>query len=182
MELDDEEIRAMCMAQFESADNMTDSMAALSALANVQCEERERALAGFYDRWKDEALVLDKWFGVQAASRLNDTLERVRGLAEHRDFDLRNPNRVRALIGTFAQGNPVRFHAADGGGYRFVAEHVVELDALNPQVAARLARAFDRWKRLDAGRQAHARAALERIRDHATLSKDVTEVVLRALA
>jgi aminopeptidase N len=182
MELDDDEVRALCMAQFGTADNMTDTMAALTALANTACDERERALTAFYDRWKDEALVLDKWFAVQASSRLPDTLARVRTLTEHRAFDVRNPNRVRALIGTFAQANPVRFHASDGEGYRFVAELVVELDALNPQVAARLARAFDRWKRFDAGRQAHARAALEQIRDRTGLSKDVTEVVSRALA
>jgi len=182
MELDDDEIRAICMGQFEGADNMTDTMAALTALANSDNPERLEALDRFHARWRSEALVLDKWFAVQAASRLPSTLARVRELLVHPDFDIKNPNRVRSVIGTFAQGNPVRFHAADGSGYALVSEQIVALDALNPQVAARLSRAFDRWKKFDTGRQSHARAALMRIRAHAGLSKDVTEVVTRALA
>jgi aminopeptidase N len=182
MELDDDEVRAICVAQFEGADNMTDTMAALTALANTECRERDAALEKFHARWRDEALVLDKWFAVQATSRLPTTLGRVKQLLAHPDFDIKNPNRVRSVIGTFAQGNPVRFHAADGTGYALVAEQIVTLDALNPQVAARLARAFDRWRKFDAGRQVHAKTALTRIREHAGLSKDVTEVVTRALA
>ena len=182
MESDDDEIRAICVAQFEGADNMTDTMAALTALTNTECSERDAALEKFHARWRDEALVLDKWFAVQATSRLPTTLARVRQLLAHPDFDIRNPNRVRSVIGTFAQGNPVRFHAADGAGYALVAEQIVTLDALNPQVAARLARAFDRWRKFDADRQAHAKTALTRIREHVGLSKDVTEVVTRALA
>ena len=119
----------------------------------------------FYEKWKDEALVVDKWFRVQATSILPGTLERVKALAAHPAFDLRNPNRARALLHAFATDNPLHFHAADGSGYRWVAEQVVALDQLNPQVASRLARAFDRWKKYDAARQAHARAALESIRD-----------------
>ncbi len=182
MELDDDEVRAICVAQFEGADNMTDTMAALTALANTECRERDAALEKFHARWRNEALVLDKWFAVQATSRLPTTLGRVKQLLAHPDFDIKNPNRVRSVIGTFAQGNPVRFHAADGTGYALVAEQIVTLDALNPQVAARLARAFDRWRKFDAGRQVHAKTALTRIREHAGLSKDVTEVVTRALA
>ena len=182
MELDDDEIRAICVAQFERADNMTDTMAALTALANTECRERDVALERFHARWRHEALVLDKWFAVQATSRLPSTPARVQQLLAHPDFDIKNPNRVRSVIGTFAQGNPVRFHAADGAGYALVAEQIVTLDALNPQVAARLARAFDRWRKFDAGRQVHAKTALTRIREHAGLSKDVTEVVTRALA
>ncbi|MBL8533887.1 MAG: aminopeptidase N, partial [Betaproteobacteria bacterium] len=181
MELEDDEIVAVCVAQLDGADNMTDAMAALAALANAECPEREPALQRFHERWKHEALVLDKWFAVQAMSRLPGTLAQVRALARHPDFDIRNPNRVRSLIGSFCQHNPVRFHAADGQGYALLADFVTQLDALNPQVASRLARAMDRWRKYDAGRQAHARAALERVRDHAGLSKDVTEVVLRAL-
>ena len=182
MELDDDEIRAVCVAQFEGADNMTDTMAALTALANTECRERHAALEKFHARWRDEALVLDKWFAVQTTSRLPSTLARVKQLLAHPDFDIRNPNRVRSVIGTFAQGNPVRFHAADGAGYALVAEQIVTLDALNPQVAARLARSFDRWRKFDAGRQVHAKTALTRISEHVGLSKDVTEVVTRALA
>jgi aminopeptidase N len=136
----------------------------------------------FYEKWKNEALVVDKWFRVQATAMLPATLERVRSLMAHPAFDLKNPNRARSLVHAFATGNPVGFHAADGAGYRFIAEQVVVLDRINPQIASRLARAFDRWKKYDAGRQAHARAALESIRAAAPLSPDVGEVVARALA
>ncbi|OIP11608.1 MAG: aminopeptidase N [Betaproteobacteria bacterium CG2_30_68_42] len=181
IELDTPEYRALAWEQFERADNMTNRMAALSALANCDCPEREKALAAFYERWKGEPLVVDKWLAVQAASRLPDTLDRVRALTAHPAFDIRNPNKVYALIRTFG-ANQVRFHAADGSGYAFMADRVIVLDALNPQVAARMTRAFDRWRRFDPGRQAHARAALERIGARAGLSADVAEVVSRSLA
>jgi aminopeptidase N len=136
----------------------------------------------FLDKWKDEALVVDKWFRVQATSWLPGTLDRVKALAAHPAFDLRNPNRARALLHSFALDNPVHFHGADGSGYRWIAEQVIALDRLNPQVASRLARAFDRWKKYDPTRQQHARAALETIRSAAGLSGNVSEVVDRALA
>jgi len=182
MELDDAALRALAMKQFATADNMTDAMAALSALANCDCPERPEALERFYARWKDEALVIDKWFSVQATSRLPDTLAEVKRLMSHPAFEIRNPNRVRALVSSFCQANQVRFHAADGGGYAFLAEQVRVLDPLNPQVAARLARALDRWKKLDTQRQPHARRALEQIRDTSGLSRDTFEVVTRALS
>jgi aminopeptidase N len=183
MELEDDgEIVALCAAQFSGADNMTDAMAALTALANADVPQREDALASFHARWRNEALVLDKWFAVQAMSRLPGALGRVKVLMAHADFDIRNPNRARSVTGSFCHFNPVHFHAADGSGYGFLADCVIELDALNPQVASRLARSMDRWKKFDGVRQGHARAALERIRDSAGLSKDVTEVVTRALA
>ena len=181
-ELDDAEMRALAMKQFDMANNMTDSVAALGALAQLDCPERKRALSSFYERWKHEALVMDKWLSVQSTSRLPNTLAEVRALMTHPAFDLRNPNKVRALISSFCHANQVRFHAADGSGYEFCAEQVIALDALNPQVAARLARAFDRWKKFDAGRQAQARTALERIRAVPQLSKDTLEVVSRALS
>jgi aminopeptidase N len=180
--VDDATARALAFLEFRRAENMTDAMAALECLANSAGAERERALAMFYDKWKDEALVVDKWFRVQATSRLPDTLERVQALTAHPAFDLRNPNRARALLHAFALENPLHFHAADGAGYRWVAGQLVALDKLNPQVASRLARAFDRWKKYDAGRQAHARAALESIRSAEGLSSNVGEVVDRALA
>ncbi len=181
MELETPEIRARCLDQLRTADNMTDAMAALAALANCDCPEREEGLDWFYARWRDEPLVVDKWFAVQASSRLPGTLDEVRALLEHPAFDLRNPNKVRAVIGAFCQGNHARFHTADGSGYAFAAEHVIALDAINAQVAARLARAFDRWKKFDAERQQHARQALARIKDTPGLSKDTFEVVSRAL-
>jgi aminopeptidase N len=176
------ETREIAWRQFEQADNMTDSLAAMTALAQIDCPERTQALERFYARWKDEALVLDKWLAVQASSRLPGTLSEVKRLMQHSAFDLKNPNKVRALISTFCHGNHVRFHAADGSGYAFCADSVIALDALNPQVAARLARAFDRWKKFDAARQQHARRELERIRSAAELSKDTLEVVSRGLA
>jgi aminopeptidase N len=182
MELDLPEIRSTCLQQLKTADNMTDAMGALTSLANCDCPERDEALAWFYDRWQHEPLVVDKWLSVQAASSLPDTLGQVRALLRHPAFDLKNPNKVRALIGTFCQSNHVHFHAADGAGYAFTAEQILALDSLNPQVAARLARAFDRWRKFDAARQSHARTALLRIRDKPALSRDTYEVVSRALA
>jgi aminopeptidase N len=181
MELDDAAVRMLCVRQFDSADNMTDSMAALSALANTDCPERPEALEKFYAKWKDESLVMDKWFAVQATSRLADTLAAAKRLMSHPAFNLKNPNKVRAVIGSFCQGNHVRFHAADGSGYAFAADQVIALDPLNPQVAARLARSFDRWRKFDPIHQKHAKAALERIRDTTGLSKDTFEVVTKAL-
>ncbi len=140
--------------------------------------ERDTALAEFYDQWQDEALVVNKWLAVQSTSRRPDTLATVKALTAHPAFDAGNPNKVYALIRAFG-ANLVRFHTAEG--YAFLAERIVELDGRNPQVASRLARCFDRWKKFDSGRQAHARAALERIRDHAGVSPDVLEIVTRAL-
>lgn len=161
---------------------MTDTMAALSILANHDCTERVQALAAFYERWKDEALIVDKWLSVQATSRLPDTIDHVRRLLSHPAFDLRNPNKVYSLIRGFTGANHVRFHAPDGRGYAFAADQILALDRINPQVAARIARCFDRWKRFDGARQAGARAQLERIRAVPGLSRDVEEVVTRALA
>jgi aminopeptidase N len=129
----------------------------------------------------DEPLVVDKWLAVQSASRLPEALEDTKRLMKHPAFNIRNPNKVYALIGAFS-GNQVRFHARDGSGYAFIADQVVALDAINPQVAARLARGLDRWRKFDPGRQAHARAALERIRDAGSVSKGVLEIAGRALA
>ncbi len=181
MELADDEVRALCLAQYEGSDNMTETFAALGLLANCDCPEREPALARFYEKWRDESLVIDKWLAVQATSRLPGTLARVRELLAHPSFDIRVPNKVYALIRAFA-ANHVRFHAADGAGYEFLADQVLALDRLNPQVAARMARSFDRWKRFDPARQALAGAQLARIRDAQGLSRDVAEIVSKALA
>ncbi|HWM42364.1 MAG TPA: aminopeptidase N [Burkholderiales bacterium] len=171
----------LAYAQFRAADNMTDAMAALSVLANLDCPERGPALAAFYEKWHNEPLVVDKWLAVQAASRLPTTLDTVKQLLKHPAFDLKVPNRVYALIRTFAS-NHVRFHAADGGGYAFLTDQVSALNALNPQIAARMARAFDRWRRFDETRKSLAKGQLERIRDTEKLSKDVAEIVSKALA
>jgi aminopeptidase N len=181
MELEDPEVRRVCMAQLQNADNMTDQLAALQMLANSGAGERDDALRLFERRWREDPLVLDKWFTAQATSHLGDTLERVRGLLRHPGFDVRNPNRVRALIGAFAHANPVRFHAADGAGYRFLGEQVLAIDPANPQVAARLLGAFGRWRRFDAQRQDLMRAQLEGILAEPGLSTDCYEVASKTL-
>lgn len=168
-------------AQLAPGDNMTDEIAALATLANLDLPEREAALADFYARWQHEALVVDKWLAVQATSRLPGGAARVHMLMQHPAFDLKNPNRVYALVRGFCGGNPRHFHAADGSGYALAADVISELQAMNPQVASRIARSFDRWRQFDTGRQAHARAALERIAAVESLSKDVAEVVGNAL-
>ena len=126
--------------------------------------------------------MLDKWFSLQATSRLPDTLDRVRGLTRHRGFDLENPNRVRALVGAFCHANQRRFHDASAEGYRFLSEHVLAIDAFNPQSAARLLSAASRWRRLDGDRRARLQGELERILAAPGLSKDCHEVAAKFLA
>ncbi len=185
MQMRDEAVLSMCMAQFDNADNMTDAMAALNALINHDSDQgrfdkRDEVLERFYQKWRGEPLVVDKWLAVQAASRLPDTLDNVKRLTQHAAFDIRNPNKVYALIRTFG-ANHVHFHAANGSGYAFLADQAIALDSLNPQIAARIARCFDRWKKFDSARQKHAKAALERIQAMPRLSKDTTEVLVRLL-
>mgnify|MGYP003701140363 CR=1 FL=1 len=172
---------ALAKGQFDTSDNMTDCMAALGVLAHTDCPEREEALRAFHDRWKDDHLVMDKWFALQATSPLPGTLSRVRELMAHPAFSLRNPNKVRALIGSFATANQLRFHEADGEGYRFVAEQVLALDKINPQVAARLLGAFKSWRQFEPVRQAHMRETLEGIVSQAELSRDVYEIATKTL-
>jgi aminopeptidase N len=172
---------AQAMPQFVAADNMTDSFAALSILAQTDSPERRTAMTAFYQRWQDEPLVVDKWLQVQASSRDPDTLNEVKRLTQHLAFDLRNPNKVYALLRTFG-ANHVRFHANDGSGYYFLAENICKLNDINPQVASRLARCFDRWRKFDRFRQEHALRALEMIRDYPGLSSDVFEIIDRQLA
>jgi len=169
------------MEQFGAGHNMTDVIAALGTLANLDVPERGIALTAFYEMWRDEALVVDKWLQVQATSRLPGTGARVRELMQHPAFDLKNPNKVYSLVRAFCGANPRHFHAADGSGYDFAADVILELQAVNPQVASRIARCFDRWRQFDTVRQAKARAALERIQACETLAKDVAEVIGNAL-
>ena len=178
--LPDEEGRVV--AQLQGADNMTDAQAALFLLCERATPAREEALASFYARWRHDPLVLDKWFSGQALSGAPDTLARVRALIAHPDFSYTNPNRVRSLIGVFGMMNQVRFHAASGEGYKLLGEVVHELDRINPQVASRMVSCFNQLKRFDVGRQAQQRAQLERIAAKPGLSKDVAEIVARALA
>jgi len=181
MDLADEPARRLCMAQLESADNMTDAMAALTALANCDCPERRPALDAFYAKWKDEPLVVDKWLGVEALSRLPGTVARVQELTAHPSFTLKNPNKVYALLGSFG-ANQVNFHAADGSGYELMVRQAMALDAINPQVASRMVRNFERYKRYERGRRALMRSALEKIAAMPGLSPETAEVVGKALA
>lgn len=182
MELDEPDMRRQCLQQFNGADNMTDVIAALSSLADTEGPERQTALHSFYEKWREDPLVIDKWFTIQALSRRRDTLATVKELTRHSAFKLTNPNKVRALIGAFCQGNPVRFHAPNGEGYRFLGNYVLKLDPLNPQVAARLVSAFNLWRRCDQHRQALMKEQLERIAKTARISRDVYEITSKNLA
>jgi aminopeptidase N len=168
-------------SQFQSADNMTDSLGALASLAGCACPERGEALAAFYRRWRDDRGVIDKWFSLQATSRLPDTLARVTELLEHPDFDIRNPNRVRSLVGAFSQVNHVRFHEKGGAGYRFLADQILRLNAINPQIAARMLTPFSRWRRFDQARQELMKHELNRILAEPGLARDVYEIAAKSL-
>ena len=173
---------ARALRQYRAADNMTDRMAALATLSLHDVPQRHDALADFYRRYAADALVIDKWFSLQAMIPQPDALEQVRALTGHPAFSMANPNRVRALIGAFAQGNLTQFNRADGASYEFVADSVLALDAKNPQVAARLATAFRSWRTLEEGRRGKAEAALQRIKAAPNLSRDLADIVERALA
>lgn len=175
------EALAAARQQYDGAATMTDRIGALSALINTDTPERDACLADFYDRFAGNGDVIDKWFTVQALSTRADTLEQVQVLLRHKDFTLHNPNRLRALVGAFA-ANQRRFHAADGSGYRLLADQLLAVDRINPQSAARLAVPLGRWQRFDAGRGALMQAQLQRIAGTAGVSKDVMEMATRALA
>ncbi len=170
------------LLQLAEADNMTETLVALALLAESDQPEAQQALDEFYAKWQDDTLVLDKWFGIQAMADRADVLQRVQGLMEHKAFSIRNPNKVRALIGAFAAGNPQHFHAEDGSGYRFLADQILALDKLNPQVASRMTTPFTRWRRYDDVRQALMKEQLQRIAGEPGLSQDVNELVSKSLA
>ncbi len=172
---------ARAKAQFDAGQNMTDVLASLAVLSAIDCPERRAALDAFYARWRGDDLVLDKWFAIQATSPLPDTTSAVRALAKHADFDLRNPNRVRALVASFASGNQVRFHEPSGGGYRFLADTIIALDPMNSQVAARLVPPLGQWRRVEPARQALMQQELQRILDAPGLSKGTFEMATRSV-
>jgi aminopeptidase N len=178
---DEPQAAALAKVQFDSADNMTDRQGALGILVSLHAPERQAALDAFYRRFHDDALVLDKWFALQAAAQRADTVEQVLRLAADPDFVITNPNRLRSLAGTFG-GNHWAFHTADGSGYAFLADMIIAADKLNPQVAARLVPPFGRWRRFELNRAALMRTALERIAATPGLSKDVFEQVTKSLA
>ncbi|MDD5392108.1 MAG: aminopeptidase N [Thiothrix sp.] len=179
--VNDDGIHALCHQQYLQAGNMTDALAALVVLNQIQCPQRDEALQHFHDRWQHDPLVMDKWFALQAVSTLPETLVQVQTLMQHKLFDLRNPNKVRALIGSFAMRNPLHFHAQDGSGYSFLADNVLQLDAMNPQIAARMVRPLMNWRHYEPIRSALMKAQLERIQAQAGLSGDVFEIVNKSL-
>ena len=179
---EDSAARRDCLAQSNTADNMTDAIAALGCLAHIDCEEREEAFAKFEKRWSEEPLVMDKWLALQATSSLRGALGRVVGLLSHPAFDASNPNRLRALVFSFCQGNPVHFHAADGSGYRFWEDRMREIDPRNPEVAARLAGVMAHWRRYDEARRDRMGAAMESVLAMPGVSRNTDEVLARFLS
>ncbi len=181
MQLGDKKIIKLCCQQFSQAKNMTDSIAALSALTQCDCPERKIALNTFFIKWRNEALVLDKWFTLQAVSSLENSFNDILRLASHATFDIKNPNRARSLISAFCNSNPIHFHRADGKGYQFLANKVIELNVINPQVAARFLNPLTRWHRFDENRQTLMKIELERVIAIDNLSKDVYEIASKSL-
>jgi aminopeptidase N len=179
---DPERGATLAKAQFDARANMTDVLAALAVLVDLDRPERPAALARFFAAWSHDDLVIDKWFALQARSSLPATPRRVRDLTHHPAFERKNPNRVRALVGAFAQGNQLRFHDASGAGYAFLADEVITLDPANPTLAARLVQPLGTWRRHDPARQALMRHQLERILAIPDLSKNTYEMVSKSLA
>lgn len=171
----------LCLEQYHRADNMTDAIGALMPLASCACPERHEVLDDYYRRWQGDRLVIDKWFALQAASTLPGTLDELRQLLNHPDFELTNPNRFRSLVGVFSQRNQVRFHDPSGGGYRFLTDQLLRLIPVNPQVAARLLGPLTTWRRFETGRSAQMRQQLQRIQAVTDLPRDVYEVVSKSL-
>jgi aminopeptidase N len=166
---------------YRRASNMTDAAHALALIAGVDAPAREDILADFFERWKDDHLVIDMWFATQAQSPRAETLDEVKALCRHPLFKITTPNKVRALIGTFAMANPLQFNRADGAGYDFLADKVLEIDALNPQVAARMLGAFRSYRSLEPKRKALAKSALKQVAAATRLSRDCQEIVSRML-
>ena len=172
-----EEYLTLCVQQYRTASNMTDCIAALANLVNLDRQIRHELLADFQRKWADDSLVLDKWFTLQALSILPDTLQKVESLVDHSSFSIENPNKVRALIGAFCTNNHVRFHNKNGAGYAFLADKILTLNTINPQIAARLVTPLINWKRYDSKRQELMRGQLQRIAETPELSRDVYEIV-----
>jgi aminopeptidase N len=179
--LETAEIRSVSVTQFNSAKNMTDQIAALAVIVNSHHPEKQTCLSAFYQQWQDEALVIDKWFTLQACSFMPNTFATVQNLMKHPAFDLKNPNRVRSLIGAFSQSNPLHYHAANGEGYQFLADQVIALNSLNPQVASRMVTALTSWRRFDIQRQKLMKAQLQRIIQTSDISPDVYEIASKSL-
>ncbi len=175
-----DEIQNLCYEQYRQASNMTDAIAALTNLVDLENTKREAALSDFYKKWHQDPLVLDKWFTLQALSKLDNTLDNVEQLTNNRSFSISNPNKVRSLVGAFCSGNHVRFHDSSGAGYRFLADKIDQLNTINPQIAARLVSPLINWRRYDARRQELMQRELDRILAIKNLSSDVYEIVSKS--
>jgi aminopeptidase N len=178
----DSQVQSMIFDQFKSANNMTDQIAAFSSMTLNDHSDSEEAIKLFYEQWKHEALVVDKWFIVQAQSPYAGSLDKIQLLCEHPAFSMKNPNKVRSLLGVFIKNNLSQFHLASGEAYEFIADKVLETDAINPMVAARLVEPLTQWRRFDENRQVHMKAQLNRIIKHPALSGDTYEIVSKSLA
>jgi len=176
-----EEAEKICISQYDNARNMTDTMAAFSLITDSDFDQRQQIVDDFEQRWKHDALVMDKWFVAQATSSRETTLDQVKRLMNHELFSITNPNKVRSLVGAFCSANPLRFHQANGAGYRFLADNVIELDKLNPQIAARMLRIISRWNRYDTKRQGLMKTELERVAGVESISSDVFEIASKSL-
>jgi aminopeptidase N len=179
--LENSTIQQWIEQQFNTARNMTDQIAALANIVNCPHPAKDQCLDSFYDKWQSEALVIDKWFAIQAASPMPDTFTKVLSLTRHPAFDLATPNRVRAVIGSFTQANPLHFHAANGQGYEFLADQVIALNSLNPQVASRMLGPLTSWRRYDQNRQKLMKTQLERVMNSPDISRDLYEVASKSL-
>ncbi|MEN8134578.1 MAG: aminopeptidase N [Thermodesulfobacteriota bacterium] len=177
----DREAEELCLEQYHQADNMTDEFSSLRNLVHGGSAESAAVLSSFEKKWQKDPLVMDKWLAVQATVPKPETLAMVKELMNHPAFVFKNPNRVRALLGSFAMGNPVAFNQSDGSGYEFMAGQIIALDRLNPQTAARIAGCFGRWRRFNEARQDLAKAQLQRIIQTEKISSDLYEVVSRTL-
>jgi len=182
MHLDSNESFELCLSQCQDAHNMTDSLSALALICDYSGEARVDVLNSFYQRWQHDVQVMDKWFSVQAGSVLPDALLQVKALMQHEKFSMHNPNRLRALLGAFCMNNTASFHNKEGGGYQLLADVVLQLNKTNPQVASRMVSAFNSWKRYDGHRQGLIKAQLQRIAAEPELSRDVYEIVNKALS
>jgi aminopeptidase N len=183
--LDKSDCWELVQNQYKSANNMTDSSAAIRALVNNPSAQskalRDELIAGFYETWQHENLVVDQWFSMQSAVSAPDNLEQIVSLMQHPAFDIKNPNKVRSVIGAFCHNNAVGFHQLDGSGYDFLADQVITLNTLNPQIASRLLTPLTRWRKFSKQRQEMMKAALNRIKETPDLSRDVFEVVSKSL-
>lgn len=176
-----DEVVELCRIHYFESSNMTDTIGALSSIVDHDIPLKQEALNHFYERWKGDPLVLDKWFFLQSISSDSDTLNKVQELMEHPAFSITNPNKVRALIGGFCAANHYRFHDSEGRGYSFLVDQILRLDELNPQIAARMVSPFTNWKRYDSGRKELMRDCLEKIAGTEGLSRDVSEIVSKCL-